>query len=161
MERIHTTYHTPPTTTKTHSVQKDKIKPYIQHLRYPYTSENTGIQLTPVDKLGQDQTSLSPSVTSILQYFISELNHSAHTEPCMDISSTFLKLPDPRFRPLNSTVDPQHIPIVQQRTSSPTPMFSHGHYVTQNKSASPSMQVNTRRLCPRGSHISQHTIKRT
>ena len=48
------------------------------------------------------------------QYFISELNHSAHTEPCMDISSTFLKLPDPRFRPLNSTVDPQHIPIVQQ-----------------------------------------------
>ena len=56
MEHIHTTYHTPPTTTKTktktHSVQKDKIKPYIQHLRYPYISENTEIQLTPVDKLG-------------------------------------------------------------------------------------------------------------
>ena len=86
----------------------------MQYLRYPYTSENTEIQLTPVDKLGQDQTSLSPSVTSILQYFISELNHSAHTEPCMDISSAFLKLPDPRFRLLNSTVHPQHIPIVQQ-----------------------------------------------
>ena len=57
---------TPPTTTKTHSAQKDKIKPCIQHLRYLYTSENTEIQLTPVDKLGQDQTSLSPSVTSIL-----------------------------------------------------------------------------------------------
>ena len=28
--------------------------------------KNTEIQLTPVDKLGQDQTSLSPSVTSIL-----------------------------------------------------------------------------------------------
>ena len=57
---------TPPTTTKTHSAHKDKIKPCIQHLRYLYTSENTEIQLTPVDKLGQDQTSLSPSVTSIL-----------------------------------------------------------------------------------------------
>ena len=70
MEHIHTTYHTPLTTpktkTQTNSVQKDKIKPYMQYLRYPYTSENTGIQLTPVDKLGQDQTSLSPSVTSIL-----------------------------------------------------------------------------------------------
>ena len=66
MEYIHTTYHTPLKTTKTNSVQKDKIKPHIQHLRYPYTSENTKIQLTPVDKLGQDQTSLSPSVTSIL-----------------------------------------------------------------------------------------------
>ena len=52
---------TPPTTTKTHSAQKDKIKPCIQHLRYLYTSENTEIQLTPVDKFGQDQTSLSPS----------------------------------------------------------------------------------------------------
>ena len=103
MEHIHTTYHIPWTTTKTktktqtNSVQKDKIKPYIQHLQYPYTSENTEIQLTLVDELGQDQTSLSPSVTSVLQYFISELNHPAHTEPCMDISSTFLKLPDPRF----------------------------------------------------------------
>ena len=55
MEHIHSAIHTPEATTKikTNSVQKD-------------TSDNTEIQLTPVDKFGQDQTSLAPSVTSIL-----------------------------------------------------------------------------------------------
>ena len=53
-------------TQKQTSSKKIQIKPYIHHLRYPHTSENTEIQLTPIDKLGQDQTSLSPRVTSIL-----------------------------------------------------------------------------------------------
>ena len=70
MEHIHTTYHTPLTTTKTNSVQKDKIKPYIQHLRYPYTSENTEIQLTPVNQSGQDE-----SLTVLLSFPKLMFNH--------------------------------------------------------------------------------------
>ena len=83
MEHIHTTIHTPEATSKTNSVQKDKIKHTLKHLRYPNPSENTKIQFTPVDRCGQDK-----NFTVLMCHFLNwcllifKLNHYAHTEPC-------------------------------------------------------------------------------
>ena len=66
MEHINTTHHIPEATIKTKSVQKNKLKHTFTISDIHTLRKNTEIQLTPVDKLGQDQTSLSPSVTSIL-----------------------------------------------------------------------------------------------
>ena len=41
-------------------------KTYNQNFQYPTISENTEIQLTPVDQCCQDQTPPSPSVTSLI-----------------------------------------------------------------------------------------------
>ena len=102
-------------TTKANSFRKDKPKhalkiSYIQPLRK--TPKFSSHLFTSVVRIKSHREQVSLPKTNVRLVF--ELNHSAHSRPCMDISSTFLKLPDPRLRPLNSTANPQHIPIVLQ-----------------------------------------------
>ena len=125
----------------------------MQYLRYPYTSENTEIQLTPVDKFGQDQTSLSPRVTSILTvlHFRAEslCTHRALYGYLVNIPKTARSqvqttqlYSKPTAHPSSAVNAPHpyhHMSTVPRRTRL--------HHLR--------VQVNTCRLCQNGSHTSK------
>ena len=104
------------THSQTRNIQKKstrRIKAFNQNFQYPTTSENTEIQLTHLDQCGPDQTPLPPGTTSR-----TEIPSFRAESPCTHRALsvyhvTGLKMPDPRFRPLNSTTNLQHIPLLQ------------------------------------------------
>ena len=77
-----------------------------------------------------------------------ELNHSKNTEPSLDITSTALKMPDPRFRPLNSTANSHHIPPVHEHCAMQ-------NKVTSRKSASQNPKASSHPIA----QLSEHRVK--